>query len=90
MTPSKGWRTKNPCQFSDFDPDASCSEPGSHCLVDRAAMDPDDKVVKALERDFPDDPALGFQFAGWLCDEHAALLLGSFPMVKDIQVEEIR
>ena len=85
-------RNQDQCQFADFidDPDASCPESGSHYLVDRSTMDPNDNVVKALERDFPDDAALDFQFAGWMCDEHAALLLGSFPMVKEIPIEEVR
>jgi hypothetical protein len=87
MKQKKPW-SQDQCQFSDFldEPDASCSEPGSHYLVSRPLVDPDDTVVAAMERDFPDDPALDVQFAGWLCDEHTALLLGSFPLVKEIEV----
>ena len=61
--PKKKPRSQDQCQFFACidEPDASCDEPGTHYLVNR---DADDKVVKVLEREFPDDPALDSKFAG--------------------------
>ncbi len=77
-----------PCQYpSLFSGTEPCSEAGAHFLSTRSHEENrPDKVLAALERDVPNDPMLEVQWAGWMCAEHAAIVLGHLPHFVELEV----